>query len=109
MIRKIQCTLTLLSLIVRFKLIRPDKDFWSWLLAIVSNQDGNNKNKCIIWFLLSDALGRKDDRSVCILFERLGDNINILKLSQQRINEIEEIFNRTGNQHLVSTIHAKAI
>jgi len=94
---------------VRFKIIRPDKDFWSWLLANISNQDGNNKNKCIIWFLLSDALGRKDDRSVCILFERLGDDINIIKFSQQRISEIEEIFNRTGNQHLVRAINAKAI
>jgi hypothetical protein len=109
MLRRMRCVLKLFGLIVRYKFSRPGKDFWSWLLAIASNNEVNNRNMCIIFFLLADALGRRDGRSVCVLFEQFGDGMNALTLSGERIAEIEAAFQRTGNHHLISILRANAI
>jgi hypothetical protein len=94
---------------IRYKLSGPGNDFWSWVFAIVSKQEGNERNRCIVWFLLADALGRRDDRGVCVLFEQCGGLLNTLSFNQKRVAEIEAVFKRTGKHHLIGAIHAKAI
>jgi hypothetical protein len=109
MFQKIDCAFAILALIVRYKFTRAGGEFWSWLFAFVSNRNGGRKNRCIVWFLLSDALSREDDRSVCVLFEKHGAILSTLNFDQKRIDEIENVFKRTGNHQLIGTVHAEAI
>lgn len=107
MIRKARCMFTLMWFMVRYKCSKTRNDFWSWLCTVTLEQKGNERKRCMIWFLLADALDREDDGNLRVLFEQHRDYMNTLTFSLERIFEVEEIFMRTGNDHLIGIMRAK--